>query len=142
MMHSKINKYFIASYVFLIFSYTSLPVIASQQGSIDTRDSATVQLSVTVPHKIGLFVDKINNEDLSSQNIICLRIIDTRHIDGLHNYRIKGLDGNKPRELTLRSYSKIQDINKSECGNADMFSFRMPGQSNPDHILLLTLVPE
>lgn len=142
MAHAKTNKIIIASFIFFIFSYISVPGNASKQGTIDVRSSGSVSVSVTIPHKVGLFAKTISDRGNSSEKKICLRIIDTRNLDGLLYYKINGLDGDYTKELILRSYKNIEDMTKPKCLNNEMFTFRVPDKSKQDNILILTLVPE
>ncbi len=124
--------------IIVLSSIITSTAFAANQGSVSRVSSGSLDISIHVPHRIGLFVQKANHVN---KHTYCIRVVDTRIINRSQIYKIKGVNGSHNNEMFLRNDTINSISNRNECQQNMHFNHLNDGVITNDTALFV-LVPE
>lgn len=128
--------------ILLIALIIDVDVFAAKQGSIGQRSSGSVNISVTIPNKVKLFVDG----DLEQSGTgMCLRILDTSARSGFKQYQIRIQDtgslSNRTEQLILNNMYGLSIDTQKYCDQFETSLLENINAANANATVLM-FVPE
>lgn len=125
--------------IFVLSSIITSTAFAANQGAVSRVSSASLNISIHVPHRIGLFVKKANHVN---KHTYCISVVDTRRINRSHIYKIHGVSGSHKKVMLLRNHAINSIANRDKCRQNMHFDLSNDGVNKTNNTPLFVLVPE
>ena len=115
-------------------------VYAARQGTIGQKSTGSVNISVTIPSKVKLFVDGSLQQPESG---MCLRIHDANTRSGFHQYQIRVWDAeslsDRTEQITINNMYGVSTDTQKACGDYETSFLENINNTNTN---VLMFVPE
>ncbi len=126
----------------IILLVLSTHSFAAKQGTVGATSSGSINISVTIPDKVELFVDRgaAGNDDNT-----CLRVLDYMSRPGLHGYKIRMLDtrlmNQRIAQVMLHNVYGPPGYGQDDCNTIEVSTLQEVKRQAVNGLVLM-LIPE